>query len=364
MDGGLERDMSVGRLLTGFLALLVMYLPVKAAPPQQEADFIAKDFQFTSGETLTELKLHYTTLGTLQRDAAGHATNAVLMLHGTTGTGKNFLSPSLAGALFGPGQPLDADKYFIILPDGIGRGGSSKPSDGLRTKFPHYGYNDMVTAQHAVVTEGVGIDHLRLIVGTSMGGMQSWLWAERYPDMADGIMPVASQPVAATGRNYMWRLMIVDAIRSDPDWKDGNYTSPPTHFVRALPLFNVMTGSPRTLEAVGKTGPETRATLDKLVADYGKAVDANDYLYWFTAIDDYNPEPDLGKIKAKVFAVNFADDLLNPVQLGKMAELMPKVAGSRFVIVPEGPDTIGHQTLTQGKVWAPYLSQLIESLPK
>ena len=351
-------------LLFAFALTAALNLPAEAASLPQEADFVARDFKFASGEMLPELKLHYITLGTLQRDANGHATNAVLMLHGTTGTGKNFLSPSLAGSLFGAGQPLDTEKYFIILPDGIGRGGSSKPSDGLRTKFPHYGYNDMVTAQHAIVAEALGIEHLRLIVGTSMGGMQSWLWAERYPDMADGIMPVASQPVAATGRNYIWRLMIIDAIRSDPDWKDGNYTSPPSHFVKTLPLFNVMTGSPRTLEASGKSQTETRATLDKLVADYGKSIDANDYLYWFTAIDDYNPEPELGKIKSKIYAVNFADDLLNPVQLGKMDLIMPKVAGGKFVIVPEGPDTIGHQTLTQAKVWAPYLTQLIEDLPK
>ena len=347
------------------LAMLAFACPAfAAASPPQEADYIARDFKFASGEVMPELKLHYTTLGTLQKDAAGHATNAVLMLHGTTGTGKNFLAPSLAGALFGPGQPLDTDKYFIILPDGIGRGGSSKPSDGLKMKFPHYGYNDMVTAQHAVVADALGIDHLRLIVGTSMGGMQSWLWAERYAEMADGIMPVASQPVAATGRNYMWRLMIIDAIKSDPDWKDGNYTAQPARYVKTLPLFNIMTGSPRVLEAAGKTQADTRASLDKIVGDYSKALDANDYLYWFTAIDDYNPEPDVGKIKAKVFAVNFADDLLNPVQLGRMDQVMPKVTNGKYVMVPEGPDTIGHQTLTQGKVWAPYLSQLIESLGK
>jgi homoserine O-acetyltransferase/O-succinyltransferase len=352
------------RISTLVVPLFIIVAGSALASEPKESDYVARDFKFASGETLAELKLHYTTIGTLQRDAAGHATNAVLMLHGTTGTGKNFLAPSLANVLFGPGQVLDTTKYFIILPDGIGRGGSSKPSDGLRTKFPHYGYNDIVTAQHALVTDGLAIDHLRLIVGTSMGGMHSWLWAERYPDMADGIMPVASQPVAVTGRNYLWRLMITQAIRSDPDWQDGNYQTPPSHFVNSLPLFNIMTGSPRTLEAAGRTQADARATLEKIVADARKAFDANDYLYWFTAVDDYNPEPDLDKIRAKVFAVNFADDLLNPVQLNTMERVMPKVPGGRYVIVPEGPETMGHQTLTQGKVWAPYLVQLIASLSK
>jgi homoserine O-acetyltransferase len=330
--------------------------------PTKEGDFVAKDFRFSSGEILPELRLHYTTLGSRQVDANGHTTNAVLMLHGTTGTGKNFLAPSLANYLFGPGQPLDIQKYFIILPDGIGRGGSSKPSDGLRNKFPRYGYNDLVTAQHELVTEGLGIDHLAAIVGTSMGGMHSWLWGERYPEMMDAIMPIASQPVAVTGRNFLWRDLIMEAIRNDPDYQDGNYQAEPKHFVTAIPLFAIMTGSPRTLEAVGKTQAEAKATFDKLVTDAQKNVDANDYLYWFEAVSDYDPEPNLDKIKAKVLAVNFADDLLNPVQLGTMERVMPRVKDGKFAIVPEGPETIGHQTLTQAKLWAPYLSQLLASL--
>jgi homoserine O-acetyltransferase len=345
-------------------AMLTLAVSSAIAAEPKEGDYIVHDFHFATGESLPELRLHYTTLGTLHRDAAGHATNAVLMLHGTTGTGKTFLAPSLSAALFGPSQALDTTKYFIILPDGIGRGGSSKPSDGLRTKFPHYGYNDIVTAQHALLVDGLGIDHLRLIVGTSMGGMHAWLWAERYPDVADGIMPVASQPIAVTGRNYLWRLMITQAIRTDPDWQDGNYTNPPSHFANVLPLFNIMTGSPRTLEAAARNQADAHTALDKMINDARKIYDANDYLYWFAAVDDYNPEPDLDKIRSKLFAVNFADDLLNPVQLNTMERVMPKVAGGRFVIVPEGPDTMGHQTLTQGKIWAPYLTQLIESLPQ
>jgi homoserine O-acetyltransferase len=346
------------------LAVLGLVAGARAAPPSREGDFILRDHAFASGETLPEMKLHYTTLGTLRKDAAGHAVNAVLMLHGTTGVGNNFLAPSIADALFGPGQPFDAEKYFIILPDSLGRGRSSKPSDGLRTRFPHYGYKDLVALQHALVADGLGIDHLRLIVGTSMGGMQTWLWGETFPDFADGLMPIASQPVAATGRNYLWRLMIIDAIRNDPEWKNGDYASQPGGFLRILPLFNLMTGSARSLEATGKTHAEVRATLAGIEAKAQKTYDANDYLYWYQAIDDYDPESDLPKIRAKVLAVNFADDLLNPVELGRMEQLMPKVPDGAYVIVPAGPETAGHQTLTQGKVWAPYLEQLIESLPR
>ncbi|MCW6513245.1 extracellular solute-binding protein, partial [Lichenifustis flavocetrariae] len=294
---------------------------VKLDPKQ--GDYIAPNFHFQSGETLAQLKLHYTTIGTPKIDAAGHVTNAVLALHGTTGTGQNFLAPSLADFLFGPGQPLDASKYFIIMPDGIGRGGSSKPSDGLRMKFPHYGYGDLVEAQHTVVVDGLHIDHLRLVLGTSMGGMHAWLWGERYPNMMDAIMPVASQPVAVTGRNYLWRDLIIQSIRTDPDWQNGDYVKEPTHFEEVLPIFTIMTGSPRVLEAAAPTQPKGNAYFDKLVADARAKVDADDYLYWFEAVADYNPEADLDKITARLFAVNFADDLLNPVQLGAMARVMP-----------------------------------------
>ncbi len=333
----------------------------EAAPKldSRQGDYIAHNFRFQSGETLPDLKLHYTTLGAPRTDAAGHVTNAVLALHGTTGTGRNFLAPSIAGVLFGVGQPLDASKYFIIMPDGIGRGGSSKPSDGLRMGFPHYGYVDLVEAQHALVVDGLHIDHLRLVLGTSMGGMHAWLWGERYPTMMDAIMPVASQPVAVTGRNYLWRDLIIRSIRQDPDWHDGNYTREPSHFETVLPIFTIMTGSPRVLEAVAPTEAKGNAYFDKLVADADSSVDANDYLYWFEAVSDYDPEPALDTIVAPLFAVNFADDLLNPAQLGVMAKVMPRVTKGRFVIVPEGPDTIGHQTLTQAKVWAPYLAQLM-----
>ncbi len=375
----LSHDADAARAMIGFLTSAKMAPAFAAAgfdPPAEpgkaaavapvkleskQGDYVAPNFHFQSGETLAELKLHYTTVGTPKTDAAGHVTNAVLALHGTTGTGANFLAPSLANYLFGPGQALDADKYFIIMPDGIGRGGSSKPSDGLHTKFPHYGYIDLVEAQHALVVDGLHIDHLRLVLGTSMGGMHAWLWGERYPQMMDAIMPVASQPVAVTGRNYLWRDLIIQSIRNDPDWQNGDYAKQPAHFQTVLPIFTIMTGSPRVLEAAAPTLAEANGYFDKLVATARTTYDANDYLYWFEAVADYNPEPGLDKITARLFAVNFADDLLNPAQLGAMARVMPRVANGKFVIVPEGPDTIGHQTLTQAKVWAPYLKQLMDT---
>ena len=333
----------------------------RVALDPKSGDYVAPNFRFQSGETLPQLKLHYTTIGTPRTDLDGHVTNAVLALHGITGTGQNFLAPSLANFLFGPGQPLDASKYFIIMPDGIGRGGSSKPSDGLRMKFPHYGYVDLVEAQHTLVIDGLHIDHLRLVLGTSMGGMHAWLWGERYPEMMDAIMPVASQPVAVTGRNYLWRDLIIQSIRNDPDWENGNYAKEPTHFEAVLPIFTIMTGSPRVIEAAAPTKLKADQFFNKLVDDAKRTVDADDYLYWFEAVSDYDPEPALEKITAPVFAVNFADDLLNPAQLGAMARVMPRVRNGRYVIVPEGPDTIGHQTLTQAKVWAPYLTELMNS---
>jgi homoserine O-acetyltransferase len=327
-----------------------------------DSAYVIKNFKFRSGETLPELKLHYTTLGTRKLDANGRTINAVLLLHGTTGTGKNYLNPSITDALFGPGQPLDASKYFIIMPDGIGRGGSSKPSDGLRGKFPHYGYIDLVVGQHALVTKGLGIDHLKLILGTSMGGMNGWLWGEMYPDAMDAIAAIACQPVAITGRNFFWRNLIMEAIKNDPDYNNGNYTKQPSYFQNSLPIFNILTGSPKTLEAVGKTQKQAKAAYDKWVKEARKNYDANDYLYWFDAVADYNPEPDLGKIKAKVLAINFADDLLNAVQLGIMERTMPKVKNGKYILVPESANTVGHQTLNLGKVWAPYVQELMNSL--
>lgn len=349
------------RILSTLLLAGLLATSARAELAPREGDFIAQNFAFASGESLPELRLHYITLGTLRRDANGHPLNAVLLLHGTTGTGKNFLAPSIAGEIFGPGQPLDASLYFIIIPDGLGRGGSSKPSDGLRMKFPHYGYHDIVAAQHLLVTQGLGIEHLRLILGTSMGGMHAWMWGESHPEFADALMPIASQPVAATGRNYLWRLMLIDSIRSDPDWRGGDYEQQPPRFLHMTPLFQIMTGSASVLEARAGSHDAARKWLDGVVANGARNFDANDYLYWFAAIDDYDPEPDLGRIRARVLAVNFADDLLNPPELGVMERLIPIIPHARYVLVPQGPDTIGHATLTRARVWAPYLKQLLDT---
>ncbi|HEY7402780.1 MAG TPA: alpha/beta fold hydrolase [Candidatus Angelobacter sp.] len=337
-------------------------LAVQTAPPaypnQKEADFVIPGFKFQSGESLPALKLHYTTVGTPHKNAQGEIDNAVLLLHGTTGTGKNFLSPSLGGQLFGPGQPLDAAKYYLIMPDGIGRGGSSKPSDGLHAKFPHYGYLDVVEGQYRLVTEGLGIKHLRLVLGTSMGGMQVWLWGEKYPDAMDALMPIASQPIEVSGRNMLWRRLVIEAIRNDPDWNGGEYTKQPTHFEHFLPVFNFMIDSPVRLQEQAPTRAKANELYDSYIAGFSK-VDANDFLYWFESSYDYNPAPQLDKIKAKLLAVNFADDELNPPELGVMEREVPKVRNGRFVLVPAGDKTRGHQTLTQAVVWKQYVSELL-----
>ncbi len=346
------------------IGLVLLLLPATAwtaspiYPNQREGDYSVKDFKFQSGEILPELRLHCTTLGTPRRDKAGRITNAVLMLHGTIGTGKNFLAPGIAGELFGPGQPLDASRYYLILPDGLGRGGSSKPSDGMRAKFPRYGYNDVVSAQYLLVTKGLGVDHLRLVLGTSMGGMQTWMWGEQYPDMMDALMPIASQPTQISGRNLLWRRIITEAIRNDAGWDGGNYKASPKQWLYTAPLFTLMVDSALHLQLQGPTRQEANAFYDKLVGGLSK-IDANDYLYWFESSWDYNPEPNLSKIRARLVAVNFADDMLNPAELNVMEKLVAKIPRGRFVLVPASSQTLGHQTLTRASIWKPYLEELL-----
>ncbi len=339
--------------------------PAAAATPtypgQKEADFVVKDFRFQSGDTLPEVRLHYVTLGTPQRDAAGHVANAVLLLHGTSSTSKQWFAPTLAPELFAPGQPLDASRWYVIVPDGLGRGGSTKPSDGLRAKFPRYGYEDVVAAQHLLVTNGLGVDHLRAVVGTSMGGMHTWMWAERWPEMMDVAMPIACQPSAVSGRNLVFRHVLTEAIRADPDWKNGEYETPPRRWLATAPLWAMMLDSPVRMQEAAPTRQAALAWYDKAKEAARKDYDANDFLYWVESSFDYDPEPELGRIRAKVVAVNFADDAINPPELPQVERLVRRIPGARFVLVPASGKTLGHLTLRLASLWKPYLAQALRS---
>ncbi|MCY0386707.1 alpha/beta fold hydrolase [Robbsia sp. Bb-Pol-6] len=327
--------------------------------PEQSADFTARDFHFSEGTTLPEVRIHYVTIGTPRRDAQGRVDNAVLLMHGTTGTSKEFLTPLMRRELFAPGQPLDAQRYFIVIPDGLGRGGSSKPSDGMGIRFPRYGYNDVIEANHQLLEDGLHITHLRLVLGVSMGGMQTWMWGERYPDMADALMPVVSQPIPIAGRNWLWRQMVVGAIRNDPGWQGGDYTTAPVQWLRVMPIFAVLTVNPTQLQAQAPTREAATHLYDSLVKEGGKN-DANDVLYWFESSWDYNPTARLNQIRAKLLAVNFADDLLNATDLGVMQRLIPSVPHGRYVEVPEtAGHSFGHQTQTHPEAWKQYLIQLL-----
>ncbi|MHB8354093.1 MAG: alpha/beta fold hydrolase [Burkholderiales bacterium] len=331
-------------------------------PGAQEGHFVIRDFQFRSGEVLPELKVGYTLLGEPQRDAQGRITNAVLLLHGTTGTAQNWFLPGLAKSLYGPGQPLDRQRYFLIIPDGIGLGRSSKPSDGLKAHFPRYGYHDMVTANARLLQEGLHVDHLRAIVGTSMGGMQTWLFAERYPDFMDGAIAIASQPTAVSGRNMMWRQVLIESIRGAADWKGGDYTVPPESFVHVWPLFGIMTDGASHLQTIAPTRADAIAHYRTLSAN-ARLLDANDMLYRFEASADYNPQPDLEKIKVPFLAINFQDDLLNPVELGLLQQEMPRVKQGKAVILSPAAPSLGHQNLGQGALWGPVAADFLENLP-
>ena len=345
--------------LSGGLSLLI----AASYPEPISGDFTLKDFRFNGGETLPEVRIHYRTIGTLRREGRGAAANAVLLLHGTTGTGKAFLSENFAGVLFGPGQLLDASKYFLILPDGIGHGGSSKPSDSMRARFPRYTYEDMVTAQYRLATEGLHIDHLRLILGTSMGGMHAWMWGERYPGFMDGLVPLASVPAQIAGRNRVFRKMVSDDIRGDPDWKNGDYTAQPRGLAAAVQVLLFMVSSPYQWQ---KAGP-TRDEADRLLADQTRlrstGADANDFLYAFEASREYDPSANLEKITAPVLAINSADDVVNPPELGLMEKLMPRVRRGRYVLIPTGPETRGHGTHSWPALWQDHLKKFMAELP-
>ena len=362
-NGGLVR----AALLTTFAASAVFAQSPKPAakPAVTEGDFQIRDFRFDSGETLPLLNLHYRTLGQPARNARGQVTNAVLVMHGTGGTGAGFLSDNFGGVLFGPGQLLDAATHYIILPDGIGHGTSTKPSDGLHAKFPRYGYGDMVTGQYRLLTEGLKVHHLRLVMGTSMGGMQSWMWATRYPGFMDAAMPLASLPVEISGRNRFFRRMVSDSIRSDPEWKNGEYTTEPHGLVSAVYTLIFMTSVPLQWQKTAPTRDTADKFFDQTVAMRLAANDANDMLYQFEASRDYNPEPDLEKITCPLLAVNSADDQVNPPELGILEQQIKRVKKGRAVIIPISDKTRGHSTHSYPAVWGDELARLLkESEPK
>jgi homoserine O-acetyltransferase len=329
-------------------------------PAPTEGDVTLEDFHFASGETLPQLRIHYRTLGKPMRDSKGVVRNAVLIGHGTGGTGGQFIRPEFAGELFGAGQLLDASRYFIVLPDGIGHGKSSKPSDGLRAKFPRYGYRDMVEAQYRLLTEGLGVNHLRLVMGTSMGGMHTWVWGERHPEFMDALLPLASLPTQISGRNRVWRRTVIDAIRNDPAWLDGNYTSQPPSLRTASELIYFMGSNPQLRQAAMPTLAQADAVLDEAMARAMSTDDANDVLYQVSASWDYNPGPGLEQIRAPLFAVNSADDLINPPELGILEREIKRVQKGRAVIVPLSKDTRGHGTHTMAAVWKQYLAELLK----
>lgn len=327
-----------------------------AHPAPVEGDFVIADFEFASGQRLDVLRIHYRTIGTLKRGAGGHATNAVLIMHGTTGSGASLLSDNFAGFLFREGGILEASEYFIILPDGIGHGGSSKPSDGLRMRFPNYTYDDMVEAQFRLVSEGLDVDHLRLVMGTSMGGMHSWVWAYKHPDYMDAAMPLASLPVEIAGRNRMTRKMAIDAIRSDPDWKGGEYKKKPMRgLTGALYPFIFMVSSPLQYQKAAPTREEAEAMLDALIKRYSASLDPNDVIYAFEASRDYNPAPHLSKITAPLLAINSADDQVNPPELGILESEIKNVKRGRAVVLPITDETVGHGTHSRPAIWGEHL---------
>ena len=344
-----------------FSLVLALTLGQAAAqtPPPAEHDFVMRDFHFSSGETLPELRLHYRTYGTPQKDASGVVRNAVLIMHGTGGTGGQFTGRTFAGELFGPGELLDATKYFIVLPDDIGHGKSSKPSDGLHAKFPHYGYLDMIDAEHRLLTDGLGVNHLRLVMGTSMGGMHTWLWGERYPDFMDALMPLASLPTQIAGRNRVWRRIVIDAIQHDPDWKNGEYTTEPPSLRTAAEMLWLVGSNPIIRAREAPTLAQADKEIDDYVANYLKTGDANNILYALQASHDYDPGPDLEKIKAPLLAINSADDLVNPPEIGILEREIKRVPHGRAVMIPLSDKTAGHGTHTLAAVWKDYLAELL-----
>jgi len=364
LEGAAMRTAAAQRAATRILATFALAAAFAAAPALAadhptpvERDWIARDFRFHSGEVVAELRLHVTTIG----DPSGEP---VLVLHGTAQSAAALLAPAFAGELFGPGQPLDARRYYVILPDAIGTGKSARPSDGLRTRFPRYDYDDMVEAQFRLVSEGLGVRHLRAIVGNSMGGMQAWLWGERHPGFMDAIVPMACQPTAMAGRNWMLRRLLVESIRSDPGWQNGNYTTQPRGVALALTVFGVATSG--GTQAYHRQAPN-RVKGDELVAARLAApvtADANDLIYQWESSADYDASPALERIEAQVLAINSADDERNPPELGIMEREMQRVKHGRFVLLPTTADSRGHATTSFAKLWKQHLDELLRTAPR
>ena len=329
-----------------------------------EGDYTIRDFKFASGEILPELRIHYRTLGKAEKDAQGETRNAVLITHGTTGSGAQFIRPEFAGELFGKDQPLDATKFFIVLPDGIGHGKSSKPSDGMHARFPHYRYIDMVEAQYRLLIDGLGVNHARLVMGTSMGGMHTWLWGEAHPDFMDALMPLASLPTQISGRNRAWRRMIIDAIRNDPAWSGGEYKTQPPSLRTTAEMLWFMSSNPVLRQKEAPTLRDADDKIDKFVADYLKTGDANDVLYAIEASQDYDPGPNLEKIRATLLAINSADDLINPPELGILEREIPRLPHGRAIVIPLSDKTRGHGSHTIAALWKDELAKLLKESAK
>ena len=354
--------MNLTTRISAFLLSILAASLLSAAeyPGPTEGDFTIRDFKFASGETMPELRIHYRTLGKIEKDARGKTTNAILIMHGTTGSGAQFIRPEFAGELFGKDQPLDATKFFIILPDGIGHGKSSKPSDGMHAKFPAYGYIDMVEAQYRLLTDRLGVNHARLVMGTSMGGMHTWLWGEMHPDFMDALMPLASLPTQISGRNRVWRRMIIDSIRNDPAWNGGEYKTQPPSLRTAAEMLWFMSSNPVLRQKEAPTLRETDEKIDQFVNDYVKTGDANDVLYALQASHDYDPGPSLQKIRAPLLAINTADDLINPPELGILEREIKRVPHGRAIVMPMTDKTHGHGSHTIAALWKDELAKLLK----
>lgn len=345
------------------LSFALLLLPALAGAQGRQGDFTLPSYTFADGKALQNVRLHFTTLGTPRKDASGRTSNAVLVLHGTGGTGSGFLGAGFAGELFGPGKLLDTARYFIVLPDNIGHGKSSKPSDGLRQQFPRYGYTDMVNLQHALLTKGLGVDHLRLVMGTSMGCMHAWVWGTNYPSFADGLVPLACAPTQIAGRNRMLRTMIRDFIIEDPEFRNGEYTGPTRGLRAAQGMLFMMTSAPLVQHRQAPTRDAADSVIRAYIESRTRATDANDMLYQFDSSRDYDPSPHLERVTAPVLAINSADDLVNPPELGLMERLMPRVKNGKYILIPTSERTRGHGTHSLPAVWGEHLAAFLKQLP-